>query len=170
MLTAICQAVGEERAEFRLQQVAKPSLEGLPPGSLLVRIQAASICGSDLFGRNESTGREPISHLNTCCREGYCGGTGHELLGVVEQQVEPGTMTVGQQVPTMAPAYICIQPWLRKAFEDTTQQPASTLKPLSGGLPNSLSRTNRAVCPCPIRLLCWPIAFTFALRSHWGPF
>lgn len=133
MLTAVCEADSNDRAKYSLvQQANKPSLQGLPPGSLLIRIRAASICGTDLFGRNSATGREPISYLHMCCRAGRCGGTGHELLGTVVETVEPCQTSVGTTVLAMAPLYIRIMKSLQLLFEKETGTDA-TILPLDGG-------------------------------------
>lgn len=68
ILAAFCQsepAEKERRVCFELRQVDIPSLEGLPRGTVLIRTAASSICGTDLWGRNDATGRTTLDYLHT---------------------------------------------------------------------------------------------------------
>ena len=132
MLTVKCQADGHQRAAYSLTTVRRPTLTGLPPGSLLIRVRAASICGTDLSGRNETTGREPIAYLAMCCKGGHTGGTGHELLGTVVEAIAPSRLHAGTMVLAMAPLYIRSMTSLHLMFEQETHYDAAVL-PFHGG-------------------------------------
>jgi threonine dehydrogenase-like Zn-dependent dehydrogenase len=102
----------EKRARFVLRSTAKPSLiQGHhPPGSVLLRTVAASICGSDLCGKGGGRcggcWRKPLDYLQLLQEHpSFCGGTGHELLGEVVHVIEPSILEVGQRVLAFSPAY-----------------------------------------------------------------
>ena len=150
MLTAVCKADENQRANFRLKKVAKPDLKGLPAGSLLIRIEAASICGSDLFGRNTSTGREPISYLSFCCQAGHCGGTGHKQVGTIVEVVEPCDTPVGRQVLAISPLYIQSMTSLRSIFQNKTGIDPTSALPTDGGFAEYIVSHDSCCCVLPL--------------------
>lgn len=104
----------EKLACYELRSCVKPSLDlpsfddrPYPPGTVLIRTIAASICGSDFVGKG------PDNSCHGCCwRQSLdalgtftCGGTGHELLGEIVQIVEPCKYPVGQRVLAFPPIY-----------------------------------------------------------------
>ena len=129
MQTAYCHA-HQGRAVYVLKEAPKPTVEGLPQGSLILRTAAASICGTDLFGTNEETGRDAIGFLDTF--SGCCGGSGHEILGEVVDVVEPSKFHKGQLLLAMAPLYIRGMKTLRVRFESYTATSPTAL-PDNGG-------------------------------------
>eukprot|EP01083_Nonionella_stella_P249070 861603_1 len=79
-------------ANYELRTCPRPSLRrphsssnryAYPPGTLLVKTIAASICGSDLFGvggcASSPNWRRPTDLLKAM--QGKCGGSGHEAIG-----------------------------------------------------------------------------------------
>ena len=117
-------ATTEKRARYELRRTSKPSLdngpEKHPPGTVLIRTIAASICGSDFVGKgpnnnSDSTSfssscpcggwRNPLDALETVVQQDICGGTGHELLGEIVQIVEPCHYSVGKRVLAFSPIY-----------------------------------------------------------------
>ena len=135
MRAAFCQpgpVSKERRACFELRKIPKPTLEDLPPGSLLLRIVACSICGTDLFGKNQATGRQAIAYLDHFMP--ICGGSGHELLGEVVEVVEPceKKFPVGQLVLAMSPAYIRRMKDLGTLFEQKNNTKPTILPDLGG--------------------------------------
>lgn len=146
MKAAFCQdepRLIENKACYELRQTPIPTLDGLPPGSLLLETVAASICGTDLFGQNFC--RQAIPYLNELGPK--CGGSGHELLGRIieivqvkrEQDQETATSShnqdtfkIGDIVLAMAPTYIRKMTGLGKLFEKVTKQSKEML-PDQGG-------------------------------------
>jgi threonine dehydrogenase-like Zn-dependent dehydrogenase len=112
-------ATNEKRASFELRSTPKPKLVSSPisrqhpPGSVLLRTVAASICGSDFYGQGPGGGpchsycwRRPLDYLKVLKERQICGGTGHELLGEVVEVVEPSKLQVGQRVLALSPLYM----------------------------------------------------------------
>ena len=134
MLAAFCQpepAEKEKRACFELRQVPKPSLAGLPVGTVLIHTVAASICGTDMWGMNKATGRGTLDYLKTIQPVG--GGSGHEVIGKVVDIVMPcSKLHVGQLVLAMVPAYIKRIESIKNTFEKETRESATVL-PDGGG-------------------------------------
>jgi len=131
MLAAVCHAENGKAVYELRNDVPKPTLDGLPAGSVLVRTVAASICGSDLIGENKSTGRQAIDYLDAL--SGCCGGSGHELLGDIVEVVAPcNKFETGQRVLAMAPLYIRRMKCLKTRFENETNMDVSVL-PDTGG-------------------------------------
>ena len=132
MLAAFCKADvadAEGRAEFELRQTDLPSLEGLPPGSMLLKTVAASICGSDLVGRGgcgcAPDWRKPIDYLRT--KQKWVGGSGHEALAEVTAVVAPCALALGERVLAMVPGYIRAVDSVRAVFEARTGVSATVL-------------------------------------------
>lgn len=116
------------KASFDLHMVPKPTLDGLPAGSVLIQTKAASICGSDLYGSGQICGcewRKPIDYLVT--KQHCVGGSGHEVIGSVVQAVEPCGLKVGDPVLAMVPSYISAVASVRAVFEERTGVAASVL-------------------------------------------
>lgn len=136
MLAAFCQsepAETEKRVCFELRHVPRPSLTNLPSGTVLVRTIASSICGTDMWGKNETTGRQTLDYLQTI--QATCGGSGHEVIGQVVDIVPSDTndkVQIGQHVLVLVPAYIKRIESIKRAFEKETNQDASVL-PDGGG-------------------------------------
>lgn len=149
MLAAFClsKPAKEGRACFELRKVPKPTLKGLPPGSVLLAVLACSICGSDLWGKNEETGRRPTDFIKA--KDPLCGGSGHELIGQVVDIVEPcSLLQVGQRVLALSPAYIKRIQTVRAAFEGATKESANILPDLGGFVQYAVSHAS--VCfPLP---------------------
>jgi threonine dehydrogenase-like Zn-dependent dehydrogenase len=134
MRAAFCLEAGTDRiARFELRTTEKPSLAGLPPGAVLLKTVAASICGSDLWGKGGCCGldwRKPVDYLDTkrSCR----GGTGHEILGEIVATLEPCSLRAGQRVLAMSPIYIKRTQPLGDSFREATGVDPSEL-PEQGG-------------------------------------
>lgn len=98
-------ATEEGVAKFQLALVARPTLDSLPPGSVLIRSVASSICGSDLYGKGAICGcewRVPLDYIHT--KKHSVGGTGHEVIGDVAETVPPCEFKVGDRVLAMVPS------------------------------------------------------------------
>ena len=123
MLGAFLQAEIAEKeqvAKFELQPTPKPTLlitkdkrnaSVYPPGTMVVKTEYASICGSDFPGKGGGCGgcncwRRPLGYLHVLARYQICGGTGHELVGRVVEVQEPCKYHIGQRVLGMSTAYI----------------------------------------------------------------
>lgn len=134
MLAAFCQpepAEKDKRVCFELRKVPKPSLAGLPAGTALIRTVAVSICGTDLWGANKSTGRGTLDYLKTI--QPVSGGSGHEVIGRVVDLITPcSELNVGQLVLAMVPAYIKRIESIKNAFVERTRESVSVLPDLGG--------------------------------------
>ena len=137
MLAAFCldgPAEKDQRVRFELRKVRKPTLVDFPPGSVLIRTVAASICGTDLWGKGgccDCDWRKPLDFLSQ--KRSLCGGSGHEIIGVVEQSVKPCSLRVGQRVLAMSPLYISYVKDLCDRFKEATGKEASSVLPDMGG-------------------------------------
>lgn len=132
MLAAFCLPgpAKEGRACFELRQVPLPTMIGLPPGSILIKSIALSICGSDLWGKGgDADWRKKTDYLRQALN--VCGGTGHEALGEVVDVVEPCRFHIGQRVLAMSAAYIRAVDSMKATFEKETGTKADIL-PLQG--------------------------------------
>ena len=124
---AACSAAEPTRPKFELRQPPTPSLKGLPPGSLLIKSRATSICGSDLFGSGGCCAspewRKPIDYLKTP-KAAAAGSSGHEVIGTVAAVVPGGEsdVQVGDAVLALTAGYIASVTSCRTAFEQATQQ------------------------------------------------
>ena len=102
----------EQVAKFELKPTPKPTLKDkqYPPGTMVVKTEYASICGSDFPGKGGCAGcncwRRPLGYLPVLANYQICGGTGHELVGKVVEVQEPCQYKIGQRVLGMSPAYI----------------------------------------------------------------
>lgn len=125
-------------AKHELRSRARPSLRRTsgdqqiyiyPPGTVLIQTMAASICGSDLFGLGGCAAsprwRRPTDLLTDMPEK--CGGSGHEVIGVVRDVVPPpagdadkNALFIGQKVLAMPLAYLFKVSSMRKVFERET--------------------------------------------------
>ena len=103
-----------------------------PPGTVLIKTIATSICGSDLFGlggcKSCPNWRRPTDLF--AIMQKRCGGSGHEAIGKIvdivplsnwsttDQNNPP--LTVGQRVLAMPSTYIMKVSSMREAFEKET--------------------------------------------------
>ena len=104
--------------------VEVPSLDKMPPGTLLVKVLVTSICGSDLAGRccatcaagawRGYTDEMPLETDNAVLRP---GGTGHEVLGeVVEGEMVPDVLI--EIITSMDPSVFAPHPkWLQQQIQ-----------------------------------------------------
>ena len=135
-----------------LGSAATPSLAGMPPGAVLVRVLVTSICGSDLAGRCCASctagawrGYTDEMNPNTVAR---AGGTGHEVMGEVVSTVEPCRRAVGERVLAFTTGYIRMVPSARAAFEAATGVSADVM-PLQGGFCQYILSFETATVPVP---------------------
>lgn len=132
-----------------LGTVPVPSIQGMPPGTLLIRTVVTSICGSDLSG-------QPCADCDVGAWRGFTqemprggfvdnkpgnktfsvgsptpGGSGHELMGEVAAYVEPCDVSIGDRVLAMSAGWgMTIN---RKEFEARTGVSAQVLLPVTSG-------------------------------------
>ena len=144
-----------------------PSLEGLPPGALLIRTVVTSICGSDLSGqpcaecaasawrgftpempKGGYVGNEPGGETFSTGPAGV-GGSGHELMGEVAAYVGPcDDVEIGDRVLCMSAGWALTL--ARKEFESRTGVSARCLLPvLSGGFCEYFVSTVDVIVPVP---------------------
>jgi threonine dehydrogenase-like Zn-dependent dehydrogenase len=149
-----------------LGSVPVPSIEGMPPGTLLIRTVVTSICGSDLSGQpcadcdvgawrgftqemprggfvDNQPGNEPFS-----VGPPVPGGSGHELMGEIAAYVEPCDVNVGDRVLAMSAGWaMAIN---RKEFETRTGVSSRVLLPVtSGGFLEYFVSTVDCIVPVP---------------------
>jgi len=133
--------------------VKVPSLDGMPPGTLLVKVLATSICGSDLAGRCCATcavgqwrGYTDEMNAGTMARP---GGTGHEILGEVVDRVAPSSRSIGQRVLAFSTGYIRMVPSARLAFKRVTGHDPEDILPIQGGFCQYILSFQTATVPVP---------------------
>jgi threonine dehydrogenase-like Zn-dependent dehydrogenase len=150
-----------------LGAVPVPSIEGMPPGTLLIRTVVTSICGSDLSG-------QPCASCDVGAWRGFTqemprggfvgnqqgsppfsvgppspGGSGHELMGEVVAYVAPtDEVNIGDRVLAMSAGWgMTIN---RKQFEARTGVSARVLLPVtSGGFLEYFVTTVDNIVPVP---------------------
>ena len=118
------------RAE--LIDAPKPSLDGLPPGMMVVKTVATSICGSDFWGELPTEARQPGRGWRGLLpyffgRQGCVGGSGHEVLAEVVQVSEPCGRRVGDLVLCFTTGYLLWVDSVRVPFEERTGFSAAKL-------------------------------------------
>ena len=139
----------EQIARFELKPTLKPTLnEKYPPGTMLLKTVAASICGSDFPGKGGcNCWRRPLDYLNVLADCQICGGSGHELLGTVVEVQGPCRYNVGQRLLGMSTAYI---KWIiADEFERLSGHSANVFETPQGGFAQYFI-SHEAVClPVP---------------------
>eukprot|EP01061_Rhynchopus_euleeides_P045679 TRINITY_DN8335_c0_g1_i1.p1 TRINITY_DN8335_c0_g1~~TRINITY_DN8335_c0_g1_i1.p1 ORF type:complete len:310 (+),score=80.15 TRINITY_DN8335_c0_g1_i1:85-1014(+) len=105
-----------------------PSLDGLPPGMMLMRSVATSICGSDFWGNVASDNPSWRGVLDYFFfRQGCTGGSGHEVVAEVVSVVEPCTRKPGDLLLAMTTGYLHVVDSVRQAFEKRTNFSTASL-------------------------------------------
>eukprot|EP00755_Sulcionema_specki_P015224 Sspe_Gene.58774::Locus_32261_Transcript_1_1_Confidence_1.000_Length_2124::g.58774::m.58774/K00008/SORD, gutB; L-iditol 2-dehydrogenase len=102
----------------------------MPPGMMLIKAVASSICGSDLYGKchpscPSNSWRSVIPYFWS--KRGAVGGSGHETIGEVVEVKEPCSWKKGQLVLAMVTTYIQVVDSVRQTFENQTGVSADTL-------------------------------------------
>ena len=111
-------------ANYELRRCPIPKIEGKPPGTVLIRTIATSICGSDLFGLGGCPccpkWRRPTALLDAMPE--ISGGSGHEALGVIVDMIPTTSheFSTGQRVLAMSTLYMYKVASLKDVIEEET--------------------------------------------------
>ena len=159
---------GSARMVASLGRAPVPSLEGLPPGCVLIRTISTSICGSDLSGmpcadcevgewrgftdempRGGFIGNDPANDPFPKAGPPRPGGSGHELMGEVADVVEPSKLSIGQRVLAMGTGWV--MGIAKTDFEARTGESVRCLadKAQGGGFLEYFVSTEDATIPVP---------------------
>jgi threonine dehydrogenase-like Zn-dependent dehydrogenase len=156
MKAAFCIDAAKSPLEFEIRDgVAKPSLEGKPPGCVVVKVIAASICGTDLWGAGGCCGHQWRNRTDYLKLNQVCGGTGHEIVGEVVGMVEPlpgkekNQLSVGQKVLAMSPIYILNIKPLRDKIKNEIKKDPSEFLPVEGGFTEFMLSFSSLCVPLP---------------------